>query len=249
VPCAYGWTSGGKYWIEVPRVATYGFRPGSGAVTASLFPAATEHVVEDAFRTSVLPLAWTILGREALHGSSIETDAGITAFCGMSGAGKSTIAFGLSLRGYGLWGDDALIFEAQDDPTVTAYPVPFALNLRPQSQSFFGSVPPSPRDEQREPEPLSSVVVLERVNAGPSVRIEQLALGEAIRELLPHGYRFTLDDPDRKRKTMESYLALASTVPVFKACFRPEFESLPMLLDQIERFVLRAERVGSEPAA
>jgi hypothetical protein len=247
-PTAFGWSEGQLHWIYIPAVGSFSFSSRQEAIVA--FPAGDRESIKDSYRTAVLPLASQVLGQEALHASAVQTSAGIAAFCAMSGTGKSTIAYGLSLRGYELWGDDALIFEPQQGGMVMAFPAPFALNLRAESQAFFRCSAPHPIEEgSGEPRPLCSVVVLERVDFGLPVQVRQLPLGEAIQELLPHGYRFTLDDPDRKRKTMQSYLALASTIPVFKARFRAGFEHLSMLLDQIERSLPGTERSRTEPAA
>jgi hypothetical protein len=237
-PCAYGSEDGPDYRIHFPDVAEFSFRPGDDDVIAEI--QGSSELVYDLFRTAVVPLALQVSGYEALHASAVRAESGAVAFCGLSGTGKSTVAFGLSRRGYPLWADDAVVFSTADDGTISCLRIPFTLHLRDASVEYFAAseqrVPVV--DEHRDECALSAVVILERVSV-QAPRVERVAIGDAFRALLPHAFRFTLADPARARRTIESYLDLAASVPVFHARYASGLFQLPELLDAIERAVQR----------
>src|SRR5688572_21051636 len=134
---AYGWRRGMDHWISVPEKADFRFRPGSNVVTAHPVRGAAPEVVTDAYRGSVLPVAAQVmLGAQALHASAVMTpDGQIVAFGGRTGAGKTTIAVGLSRRGHRLWADDTVAFDVSAHG-ISALRLPFQLNLREPSAAF-----------------------------------------------------------------------------------------------------------------
>jgi hypothetical protein len=233
---AYGSKDGERYRVHFPGLADFSFRPGCSDVIAHVGD--SSELVDDLFRTAVLPLALQVSGYEVLHASAVRTPRGVAAFCGMSGMGKSTVAYGLSRRGYPLWADDAVVFSAADDRTTRCFRIPFALHLREASREYFAA--PATEiagvDSRRETSELTAIVVLERVVAATPT-VEPMSIAAAMRELLPHAYRFTLADRARAKRTVESYLDVAARVPVFSARYAPGFVQLPALLDAIERAV------------
>jgi hypothetical protein len=238
---AYGSEDGDGYRVHFPGFADFSFRPGRDEVIAQT--RGSSELVEDLFRTAVLPLALQVSGYEVLHASAVCTRSGVAAFCGMSGTGKSTVAYGLSRRGYVLWADDSVVFSAATGGATRCFRIPFAFHLRDASREYFAAPLPEAVvvDARRETSELTAIVVLERVaSAAPSV--EPLSIAAAMRALLPHAYRFTLADRDRARQTVKSYLDLAARVPVFCARYAPGFVQLPGLLDSIERAVTKPPR-------
>jgi len=229
---AYGSEDGNGYRLHFPGVADFSFEPGGNEVVAHA--PASSGPVEDLFRTAVIPLVLQVSGYEVLHASAVRTDSGVAAFCGLSGSGKSTVAYALSRRGYPLWADDAVVFSAADDNEINCFQIPFALHLREASRDYFEV--PAPESiavaNRRETSELIAVVTLERVG-GSTPRVERISIGAAMRALLPHGYRFTVDDEERSRRTVENYLDLAAGVPVFRARYAPGFAQLGALLDAI----------------
>ncbi len=135
---AYGQIVGEECWMHLPGLASFRFNANDGEVAAAVTGDAEEDLVVDAYRRRVLPMALQVRGREILHASAITTPAGVIALCGSSLVGKSTIAFGLSRRGYDLWGDDVVAFESADEG-VRAVSLPFEIRLRPTAAAFFGS--------------------------------------------------------------------------------------------------------------
>src|SRR5215510_11180598 len=97
---AYGGTLGEECWMHVPGLASFRFSPSENEVSASISHGVEEEAVVDTYRRRVLPMALQVAGREVLHASAVRSPAGIIALCGSSQTGKSTIAYGLSQRGY-----------------------------------------------------------------------------------------------------------------------------------------------------
>jgi hypothetical protein len=227
---AFGQTIGDLHWVHLPGVGAYSFAPDAPRVTALPEHGVGREVVEDAFRRMVLPLALQAQGREVLHASAVRTPDGVIALCARSGTGKSTIARALSGRGHLLWADDAVCFELNAE-RVEALPVPFTLRLRPASAEFFKGADTrihSPVERVR----LTAVFVLERSET--AAEVERLEAAPAFREVLTHGYYFSVSDRTRNAAMIQNYLELVDRVPVFCARFPEGLDRLGELLDAIE---------------
>jgi hypothetical protein len=72
-----------------------------------------------------LPLAAVLQGLELLHASAVSAHDGVAAFVGASGAGKTTLASRLVLRGAGFVADDVLALEAGSDGPICHPGPPF----------------------------------------------------------------------------------------------------------------------------
>lgn len=248
---AYAYQAGRQYWVDVSNVAMFHYSDATGHVTAVAHGAIPEVRVRAAYHRIVLPMLLQALGYEMLHASAVRTARGVVAFCGDSGAGKSTIAVGLSQRGYPLWADDALLFEA--GAGIRAIGLPFEVRLRPESAEFFhleGRLDRAGRDRSgvdRDPANLLAVCVLNQVGASGDGAVPRRRRGAAaLAALLAHACAFSLADLDRKRRMMEHYFAVSMRVPVFDLGVQPGLERLPDLLDAVERRVIHAERDGAE---
>ncbi len=90
----------GEYWIQDGRLIRIAISPNAGLREVRLF---------------LLGSAWGALcyqrGLLALHASVVEVHGEAVAFCGASGAGKSSAAAWLVARGYPLIGDDLCHFD------------------------------------------------------------------------------------------------------------------------------------------
>jgi hypothetical protein len=245
VPAAYFYRSDNEYWAYLPVVGA--FRSGSdGQILALPGEGVPESLVVDTYRRTIVPMTLQLLGRQVLHASAVETRGGVIGFCADSQTGKSTIAYGLSQRGYRVCADDALAFETANSG-VRVFEIPFSIRLRPASAEYFNTpVPPAP---QLGPDglisvgdkvaPLAALCVLTRQPEGERVELAQLDADAVIRRLLPHAYCFTLLDPELKRRTVEEYLRLAALVPVYEVRFTAVIDELPSLLSEIERVLIR----------
>jgi hypothetical protein len=245
-PLVFGWRTGGDYWLSLPELACFKFRPGSRVVTAYPAPGAAPGDVMDGYHGSVLPIVVQIvLEGQSLHASAVVTPAGrIVAFCGGSHAGKTTIAVGLSRRGCRLWADDTVAFEARPDG-LTALRLPFELNLREQSAAYFRvltkdvSVDANGHPPEWTRARLAAFCVLERVEESrESHAIERLSSSEAFIALLAQSFRFQPQAHEEKRRMMQDYLEAVAQLPVFRVRYRAGFDTLPAVIDQIEEIVL-----------
>jgi hypothetical protein len=231
---AYGFRACGRHWMHWPSLATYGFTRDERFVTAYPISDASLSIVRDVYSRSVLPMALQALGFEAMHASGIVDRSGVTAFAGRSKAGKSTVAFGLSCRGYRQWSDDAVVFHPAGDP-LEALPLPFGVRLRPQSPVRLAPRPAA-ADEQgvRTPTRIARICLLsQRTDGGPPVHIRSIAWADAFRELLTHAHEFEPSNRVRRGRMLDSYMALAAGVPVFEATYRPGREAFEDVLDAI----------------
>jgi len=245
VPSAYFYRAGAEYWAYLPVVGA--FRAGSdGCVLAVPNEGTSENLVVDTYRRTIAPMTLQLLGRQVLHASAIESPNGVIGFCADSQTGKSTIAFGLAHRGYRVCADDALAFEASESG-VHVFELPFSVRLRPTSAAYFDvpvpaapRLPPDGRISIGEHElPLAALCILSRQDEGGRVELHRLSADAVIRKLLPHAYCFTLLEDELKRLTVEQYLRLAGRVPVYDVRFTASLEELPLLLNEVERVLIR----------
>jgi hypothetical protein len=263
--CAYGHTVRGLHWMHLPGLANFCF--GEDADTVDMVTAipvghAREELIRDAYHRTVLPMVLHTRDWELLHASAVLTPLGVVALCAVAGTGKSTTAFALSQQGWPLWADDAVAFEASEVGT-TAIPLPFSVRLLPKTAAFFGrnlkaeDRPPNRgarhRDGASKPAPLAALLVLHRMeeenDRGVKVRIRRLPANQAFLEVLAHAYCFRLEDVERKRSMMRSYLNLVGRTPVFEVRFRSGLETLSVVVNGISGLLRNIERdVADTPA-
>jgi hypothetical protein len=242
---ATGYSVNGRHCIQVPRVATFHFSRGSHEVQAVGLPGVSQERIEDAYRRIGLPLTLQALGTEVLHASAVLTSRGVIAFCAVSGVGKSTMAFALSQRGYQHWADDSVAIEPTPE-MVRAISIPFKVRLKNEAAEFFRIELDShlQRDIKSDAtevrsESLLALMLMQRAEPGVrrAVEILQLTPSIAFPAVLEHAHCFSLDDPDRKRKMMSTYLEITNRVPVFAMTFQPGFEKTPLILDEVEKVI------------
>jgi len=246
---AYSYASGPEQWMHLPGIASFRFgsRDGEAVVIPEAHtPAVRPAVIEDAYQRAILPMALQAHGREVIHASAVIMPQGVVALCGRSHTGKSTIAYGLHRRGHRVWADDALVFDASDKG-VDAIPYPHRLRIREEAAEYFDLRALRRRDTsswtaleqaQDEPAPLACLFLLEReVESSGPVDTARLSPTQAFANVMTHAYVFRLDDPDRKRRMLEKYLALVTQVPVFRMRFRATLDQLSAMLDQVESLV------------
>lgn len=251
----HGYTLNGDHWLHLQHVASYCFSPGSDVVTAFPEVAVLRDLVSDGFYRFVLPIALQALKREweVLHASGVRMPQGVVAFCGTSTMGKSTLAYGLSQRGYPLWADDNVVLQTSGQSISVIHLPTYKVRLRPASAAFFGLTPTGERTtvemegSQQIPvpqAPLAALCVLKRdleASHGEAVSIRRLLSSQAFTAVLDHALCFSLHDTNRKRLMMQHYLDLVARTPVFEVRFQEGMERLPIILNGIE------EALNSEP--
>jgi hypothetical protein len=237
-----------------PRVAAYRFRwPDDSFITAYPDPNAAEDVVWDTYRRSVLPMAMQASGWEALHASGVVADGGVVAFCAVSETGKSTMAYGLSRRGFPQWADDCVI--VGDLNGMAAVPLPFEARLRDDARDVLGGILPAhsrfqfngPGEQvHTAPRPIKAVCVLRRerdLGRDGSPQIRPMAPADAFTAALTHAHEFDRTDEARRARMVHGYLQLIAEVPAFELTFQPEPGEIESLFDVvIDRLELERPR-------
>ena len=242
---AYCRAENGALRVDLPDLASFSYERGAGHVRAIPHRPLSPGFILETYHHCVLPLILPALGTEVLHASAIVGAAGVAAFCGVSGTGKSTIAVALARRGYAIWADDAVAVET-DEPVPTAIPLPFTVRLRSDSARFLaaaGERGPSAAVDlvDAQPAPLAVLCMLRRTpDATATVAVERLEAASACRAALAHAYCFSVKDPAQKRRTIWNYLTMTGRVPAYEIRFRPGLEHLPAVLDAIEAILGRA---------
>jgi hypothetical protein len=190
-------------------------------------------------------MALQVSGREVLHASAVRAPTGVVALCADSGTGKSTIAFGLSSRGYSLWADDLVAFEIADHGS-RAISLPFNVRLRPPAVALFdldaSLLPAAASDDGvtagAETAPLVAICILRREESPTAkVAIRPLASAEAFAAVLSHAWSFALQNSQHKRRMINHYLELVAQILVFEVSFPSGLENLPATLDAINQLV------------
>jgi hypothetical protein len=241
----YGWRDGADFWIDLPGITRFRFRPGSDAVVPVPEPGTEWPTIVDAYLGTALPMAaQAVLGYEAVHASAVITPSGVVAFCGVTEVGKSTFAYGLAARGHGQWGDDAVVFASPAGRRPESIQLPFTVNLRPASADYFGHTsPPEVADLDRHDwrvAPLAAMFLpkpLPSNGSEPVMDVARIPAAMAIREILAHAFRFRPEAPGRRRQMIRSYLDLVARVPVFALTYTREFAVFHELLDRVEEAV------------
>ena len=229
---AYGYRDDPWFVMHWPGVAVFRFA-SANEVHALVSPDAPDSLVRQAFDRTVIPMALQALGREVLHASGVVSSRGVVAFAAHAHTGKSTIAFGLALRGFRQWADDAVVFDL-DGGTSRALPLPFAARLRPPSSRLFGAASvsdhaePNGRDVR-----VAALCVLRRTTAGPLFHVARLPGSEAFFSVLDHAYCFEPSDLDVQRRVASAYVRLVGSVPVYDVAFRTSVDEVPLLLDHL----------------
>jgi hypothetical protein len=234
---------GAEYWFRFPGLGHFKFCRGDQQVIGIPEKDADPAAITDTFQRHVIPIVLQVRGFEALHASAISSSTGTAAFCGVSGVGKSTLAYALSRRGYRHWADDAVVFTIEGTSAL-AVPLPFTSRLRTSAMIHFGTRPerratsfPTSADDPS-PVPLTSICILERwesASAPSPIRLERLCASTALAALLEHAYCFTLEDQKRKQETLRNYLELVADVPIYRLTFVPDLNNLPRVQDEVER--------------
>lgn len=198
-------------------------------------PSAAEHIVDDLFSSAVRPFFLQVQGYEVLHASAVQTPEGVIAFCGFSGDGKTTIAYGLARKGHALWADDAVVLASTEDGTSTVR-FPHAVNLRSAAREFFrlaGDEEVKLPGHDDRVDRLAALVVLGPTQAGPT-ELTSLPLGEALAAVLPHAFCFFAEE-GRAQKTVTAYLDVVSHIPVYRLHVPRDLSRLGETLDLLDR--------------
>lgn len=211
--------------------------------------ATLRHILLD----GVLPLFMNLLGCDALHATAVATRAGVVAFTGPAGTGKSTLAASFVQQGSLLFCDDCLVIEERDQ--IVGIPGYWGLRLWPDSRRALnaegdGQAAPEFKSRSlgsraaellcREPMPLIRIYQLRRAPGAREPRIESLAGRDAVAQLIQAAYRLDIADKGMLARQLRLLSRLAQQSAVRALVLPSEFSALPA----VQRAVL--DDLGSE---
>ena len=198
----------------------------------------------------VLPLVLHLRGRLALHASAVHIPwFGAIAFVGPAGAGKSTLAAALALRGCPMVADDCLVFAQSRDlvEVVPGYP---GVRLWPDAARSLridaggDSRVAHYTHKQRAPlgrgrfhadvTPLRALFVLgRRRRAGQPSRMRTLGGRDRIMSLVPYAWVIDVADPTRLAAVFDQICDVALRVPIVRLTVRDGRRMLARSADEV----------------
>jgi hypothetical protein len=198
----------------------------------------------------VLPLVLNLLGANVLHATAVLTPAGVCAFIGPAGAGKSTLAAFLSTAGYQPFCDDCMVVRLNGDVYATpGYP---GVRLWDDSLYALGHeltgdsreprywkhrVVPGEHLDCARPRRLSAIYRVRRPAAGEPplsvTRIEQLSGREGLMELVSSSYVLDIRDGETLSRHFRFVERLTGSVRLARVHIPNDFSLLPATRDAI----------------
>lgn len=176
----------------------------------------------------VLPLAAMLNGYEVLHASAVTVGGQAVAFLGESGMGKSSLALNLVLRNATLLTDDVASIAVRNGiPTV--HPGPRLANLRNEEaakmgsrQARLGNAIGGDEESVRlllrgsaRPAPLRALYFLERTEAVPALRFDEIT-GAGFCSVVAGAFTRFVSTPSRMRNQLDVYGAIVERAPLFR---------------------------------
>jgi hypothetical protein len=175
----------------------------------------------------VLPWAALLRGFEVFHASAVRVGEEAVAFVGPSGAGKTSLALQLVLRGAGFFADDVLALDRTAE-RVRAHPGASIAGVRPAERaaippddwrglgSVLGHSEKTYVDVSREANalPIGAIYYLVRQRDDLSGAIEELAAPDP-RMLLASTFVVSMRSGPRLRNQLDVCAALASSARMF----------------------------------
>ena len=220
--------------VDWPGVGIFELSPPAGVI---VWPEAGVPLttITDTFVRAVQPVLLQSLGWQTLHASAAANERGLTVFCGVSGSGKSTCAYGLRSRGWRQVADDTVVFRVERSCAIAAA-LPYSVRLRAASREHFRS----PADAASAPSvdrplPIRRIVLLRQDVHHNAMKpdVQTLAPAAAFVPLLVHAHCFDGADLAEKARLVEDYLSLCERVPVLAVTYRPGLDRLGGLLDAV----------------
>jgi hypothetical protein len=231
-PPGYSQIAGGTL-LTVEKVGRFLIREGS-QILVEADPTTSERNVRLFLLGSAFGALLHQRGLMPLHANAIVLEGRAFAFCGHSGAGKSTMAAWFHDRGHAVLADDVCVIGFGDDGAPLAYPGVPRLRLWRQAleasgrdaedyQRSFDALDKYdvPMDSENEsgPVPLAAVYLLARAPEGAAGgSIERLTGITAVDALVANTYRgLYLEAIGGTGAHLATCLRLAKSVPIFRA--------------------------------
>ncbi|KAA3632694.1 MAG: hypothetical protein DWQ08_03060, partial [Proteobacteria bacterium] len=215
-----------------------------------------EYLAEKVILGTVLTVWLEQRGHIVLHAASVIDDTGgAIAFCGDSGAGKSTTARSFTARGYKLVTDDLLVIGADESGYSCRPGVPY-ISLTPVTHDWFSKqldlslldglddapkrYSKAERIEDSQQPPLKSIFILNRNSEVERCAYERLRPAAALIEMLKFGFAAVLMQNVDPGGRLRRYGDLVSTVPVYRLDVPDDMDRI----DELERVVRTNARCG-----
>jgi hypothetical protein len=224
---------GDDYLLRFARSGAYLVSPASRTIECDRRLGVPMATLRHLLLNQVLPLA-AGLTRIVLHASAVRTSAGVVAFAGAGGVGKSTLAAALCRRGAALVSDDALAVVPWPGgwAGVPSYP---SVRLWPESlRALFGADQAAPRAAHYTPKrrlhapgvlpvetrttPLAAICLLDGGRGRPSAdaTMERVAGPDALVALLSVCFQIDVRDRGRLAALTTQLADVVEAVPVFR---------------------------------
>jgi hypothetical protein len=250
-------------FLKIPGVASFLIRAGR-EITIDIEEQAAERNV----RLFLLGSAFGALLHQRqllpLHANAVEIDGTVVAFCGHSGAGKSTIAAWFLDRGHRILTDDVCAIGFDSYGRAVAYPGIPRLRLWREALEASGRSPedfeasfdgsngrdkfdvPTKRESPLEPLPLGAIYLLAKAEEGTGEqRIVPLKGIDAVEALVSNTYRGGyLQMIGGRGAHLSTCVRVANAVSVFKAERLWGFDSFAAQAELLEAHA----RTASAPA-
>jgi hypothetical protein len=204
-------------------------------------PQTLRHLLLD----QVLPLVLNLLGCDVLHATAVNIPAGVCAFIGPAGAGKSTFAASFAAVGYQTFCDDCLVLRRNGEILcIPGYPgvrlwrdsVAALCSHRAKLDevagytskcrvlSYSARFPDAPR-------PLIAIYRISRPADAEvpltTARIEPLTGRAAFMELVPSSYLLDVTEPATLSRHFRCIEQLVTEVPIARLQLPTDFAALP----------------------
>ena len=188
-------------------------------------------------------------GLEFVHGAAAGRDAGGVLFVGRNGSGKSTSALACLEGGLLYAGDDHVLIEPGDPPSI--HSLYSAGKLRPDNRRRFPELDRHVANESPEgllgdekalfflqearPDALTRgfpmrAIVVPRLTGGDVTRLVPTSHGEALAALAPSSI---LQLPGTRRTALHQQLALARSVPAYRLELGGPVEQIPQVVGEL----------------
>jgi hypothetical protein len=251
------WTQGaalpdGSRYRRWEKLFEFLVAPDGRQIRARFLPDSSEEAFLAYLLVDALSFSMIRLGREPLHATAVHTDAGVVAFIGESGDGKSTLGALFVQSGMPLVTDDMLVTTAEGDRFV-AHPGPPRIKLyREMARLIFGDgwqgVPMNPATDKlivpldeaqapRRPGALRALYLIGTGHSGPEVR--RLRPAEAFPRILAATASHWADDPARLKAQFAFVTRLVERVPVNTLVYPRNRDQMALVRDAVLADVAR----------
>jgi hypothetical protein len=220
----------GDYWIVAPQFGTHRVDAAGATVSSLPAPGLEPWRWQRLLIGQVLPLLAALRGYETLHASAVVIDGVAFGLLGDPGAGKSTLAASLALRGQQLLSDDVLAVSLSSDGLPLAHRGSLVLTLRPEQGKLASGLidagaaePLGSEDKQLltldagaapAAAPLGALFLLAREEGKPFGEPREAS----VLDLMRFSYIRYVQSPARLVGQLEVQSGIAGSVPLVPVC-------------------------------